>query len=278
MGRRRHARRHLVVAALVLLALVAPHAPRDPGVDEATRLAPAAASPPRAVPGSSRFSLYDGVLPDGTGTYLRWDPCSTITYRVNLTAVPVRLRAQVLGETRAAVEEVAATTGLRLTYRGLTAEVPLTEPADPLEQSADLVVAWVEPEQTSADLDGGVAAQAGARGLLTSRTRDGMVYDPADPGRLGHVIVRGYVVLDAPQLLVEGKPAAGPGTSRRNTLLHELGHAVGLGHTEDPTQLMHPRLHAGTPDGFAEGDLEGLAAVGATHGCLQAPVGLPDLL
>jgi hypothetical protein len=276
---RRHARpRHVVVLLLLLLLLTAPHVDRGPAVDEATRLAPEAAAVPGALSGSPRFALYEGALPDGTGTYLRWDPCSTITYQVNLTGVPTRLRAQVLQETPAAVGEVADLTGLRVTFRGLTDEVPLTRPRQPLEQSSDLLVAWVHPDQADVDLSGGIAAQAGARGTVTRRTDDGAAFDPASPGTLGHVILRGYVVLDAPQLLADGKPARGPGTSRRNTLLHELGHAVGLGHADDPTQLMHPRLHAGTPDGFAAGDLEGLALVGAAHGCLSPPVGVPELL
>ncbi|WP_336922048.1 hypothetical protein [Aquipuribacter sp. SD81] len=276
-GRPRHARRHLVAGALVLLALLAPHVGgAGPRVDEATTLAPAAAAAPEHPAGSPRWALYEGTLPDGRTTWLRWDPCSTVTYRVTLTGVPTRLRAQVLAETQDAVAEVAQRTGLRLVYRGVSGEVPLTRPRDPFDQSADLLVAWVRPDQADVDLSGGTAGRAGARGMLTSRVSDDVTWEPGAT-ELGHVILRGYVVLDAPQLLAEGKPAAGPGTSRRNTLLHELAHAVGVGHAEDPTQLMHPRLHAGTPDGFADGDLEALEWVGSAHGCLSPPQGVPDL-
>jgi hypothetical protein len=274
---RRHARRHLLAAAVALLALVAPHVEAAPRVDEATTLAPAAAAAPQSLAGTPRYALYEGTLPDGSATYLRWDPCSTITYQVTLKGVPTNLRAQVLAETQDAVAEVASRTGLRLVYRGTSGEVPLTRPVDPLDQSADLLVAWVRPEQTEVDLTGGTAGQAGARGMVTSRVRDDVTWEPGAT-ELGHVIVRGYVVLDAPQLLAEGKPAAGPGTSRRNTLLHELAHAVGVGHAEDPGQLMHPRLSAATPDGYADGDLEALDWVGARHGCLRPPVGVPELL
>jgi predicted Zn-dependent protease len=47
----------------------------------------------------------------------------------------------------------------------------------------------------------------------------------------------------------------------RGTILHELGHLVGLGHVDDPAQLM---FREGGPErlGLAEGDLRGLRLLG----------------
>ncbi|MGB3409576.1 MAG: matrixin family metalloprotease [Microthrixaceae bacterium] len=47
----------------------------------------------------------------------------------------------------------------------------------------------------------------------------------------------------------------------RATVLHELGHLVGLNHVDDPGQLMAPMLQ-GSQTEFAAGDKEGLAALG----------------
>ena len=45
------------------------------------------------------------------------------------------------------------------------------------------------------------------------------------------------------------------------TILHELGHLVGLDHVDDETQIMNPYVVPGV-DPFADGDLAGLAALG----------------
>lgn len=47
--------------------------------------------------------------------------------------------------------------------------------------------------------------------------------------------------------------------ARGALLLHELGHAFGLGHVRDATQLLHPVAGPGSPTGFAAGDRAGFA-------------------
>jgi hypothetical protein len=81
--------------------------------------------------------------------------------------------------------------------------------------------------------------------------------DGANAGSLRYVT--GQVVLDAQQL---GELAAGPaGIARaRGVLLHELGHLMGLGHVDDPDQLMYPSTTMLGVE-FADGDRRGLAAV-----------------
>lgn len=47
----------------------------------------------------------------------------------------------------------------------------------------------------------------------------------------------------------------------RAVILHELGHLVGLGHVEDPTQVMYPSSSYEVTS-LATGDLNGLAKLG----------------
>jgi hypothetical protein len=82
------------------------------------------------------------------------------------------------------------------------------------------------------------------------------------------VFVTGQVVLNADKTLLpmfEDRHA-----SWGAVLLHELGHLVGLGHVDDPAQLMAPTPGFGEVR-FGAGDRAGLAAVGADSGCLRVP-------
>ena len=78
-------------------------------------------------------------------------------------------------------------------------------------------------------------------------------------------VVSGYVLLDQDHALPGGFAAVG--SSWGKTMLHEMSHAVGLGHAAGAEQLMYPQV-APTPAEFGAGDLTGLHAVGAGQGCL----------
>jgi hypothetical protein len=102
-----------------------------------------------------------------------------------------------------------------------------------------VVIAWVDPLFSDL-LDGSPAATV------------------ANPGRQAgrRQLMTGAVALDASRFhdLAEG---SGPGLTRRNLILHEIGHLVGLGHGDG---LMAPVLGARTPSGFTPEEEAALAA------------------
>ena len=53
----------------------------------------------------------------------------------------------------------------------------------------------------------------------------------------------------------------GPGDTLGKVLLHELAHALGLGHSTDPASLMYPTLNKLQGDGYIESDIAALVSV-----------------
>jgi hypothetical protein len=82
-------------------------------------------------------------------------------------------------------------------------------------------------------------------------------------------ITKGFVVIDTPDALRLLKPGFGPGLRRGNLLLHELAHAVGLGHVNNAKLAMNPSMSARSPNGYTPGDNAGLAKVGRKAGCIN---------
>jgi hypothetical protein len=120
------------------------------------------------------------------------------------------------------------------------------------EQWAPLLVTWADPASTDVGIGGGTK---------------GIALTTAVPGEHGPHILSGQVVLDAAQRLSSG---FGPGSTEGEVLLHELAHAVGLGHVDDPTQVMYYRT-TNSESQFGAGDRAGLQALGTASGCLPAP-------
>jgi hypothetical protein len=109
--------------------------------------------------------------------------------------------------------------------------------------------------------DGGPAAPPGVDVVIGLRDyTDGTLGQGGGKFDASYRMVSGMAYVDvglAPDLLAA-------------TLLHEIAHLLGLGHVDDPTQLLHPYLRqiSATPPRFLQayqaGDLEGLRRVGAT--------------
>jgi hypothetical protein len=194
---------------------------------------------------------------DDDGDPARWDPCTPIRYVVQAGWIPDAGRAD-LAE---ALRRLSAASGLQFLDEGDTDELPSRDrsPYQPDRYGkrwAPLLIGWVPGESSDLGLGDGV---------------QGVSLAVAVAGRDAPHLVSGQVVLDASHRLASG---FGAGTTDGEVLLHELAHAVGLGHVLDPTQVMYATT-TNSESQFGAGDRAGLAAVGARAGCHPAPAARP---
>ena len=190
---------------------------------------------------------------DSLGRPARWNPCAPIHFVVQTRWAPSTGRADLA----AALAQLTAVSGLTFTDDGDTDEVPLRtreayQPERYGKRWAPLLVGWVPDAQTDLGLGDGV---------------QGVTVAVALSGKDGGSIVTGQVALDADHRLPGG---FGPGATEGEVLLHELAHAVGLGHVRDPTQVMFPQT-TNSESQYGAGDRAGLTALGRSAGCLRTP-------
>ncbi|MEV8507030.1 hypothetical protein AB0368_19770 [Actinoplanes sp. NPDC051475] len=193
----------------------------------------------------------------------RWNPCAVIGYRFN----PTRAPKGALTDVKGAVRRISSATGLRFVYRGTTSAVPRAKRGYNADYPSDtqLVIAWVYPGKQSEWLAQNKLAGMGGPAWSTGYTAKGK--------ETGMIHWAG-VVLNA-NIKLSGGFGAGPrygwqGT-RGQLLMHEIGHAIGLGHPgiNDTKQIMYGTMtHKKAV--WGAGDLTGLKLVGRSQGCLQA--------
>ena len=187
-------------------------------------------------------------------TMTRWDPCTTIGYRVNAR----QGGTGAVRDTRAAVARISQATGFRFAYRGTTTGIPSNGGNSWYPADTQLVVAWARPSQSSL-----LRMYPGAAGVGAALARTG--YYNGDGTRTS-MISKGMVVVNSK---VRMKGGFGTGLTRGDTLLHEIGHAMGLSHSGASEQMMYAYLTR-TAARFGRGDLHGLEARGSKLGCVRA--------
>lgn len=228
--RRARAALLLAVIALVLWGLPA-HAAATPAERAATAqtLGGCALGAPSS-PG------YAFVEVGSDGCPLRWDPCTVIDWWYNPTGA-----AAPESEVVAAVDAVAAATGLTFRHRGSTS-MPVNQwLSSQLGFGTGLLVGW-------GSLTPGVLGQTTTQHLDL-------------PGHTSEILRAGVVV----------DPARGANlTQLRAILRHEMGHVVGLDHVATPSSLMHPNLT--TLSDYTAGDRNGLHLLGAAQGCVPGSI------
>jgi hypothetical protein len=241
------------------VAFTAP-APSTPSAPAPSPVAPEAsgdslttvgAPPPAAPTGSTSYAFLETW---GSGSPARWNPCAEIHYAVNTTGAP----AGALTVVKQAAARMAAATGTTWVFDGTTSEVPTS--AWGFGPSASFPTGWqplligfTNPEESDL-LDGDNAGAAYPVTLEFVAT-----------GELVHV--SGAVAIDTET--AAAVPMTFGGASVGSIVLHEMAHAFGLGHVQDPAQIMNPVVGPWTPESWGAGDSEGLRLLGKDSGCTR---------
>lgn len=231
---------------------------RRPGVDVPRQPAQVAAgplgSPALAPAGSGGFTF---LLSHDDGSPVTFDPCRELHVVVRPDHEPQGGRDVLLD----ALAEVSAATGLQIVDDGATDEAPTEDrPAYQPQRYGDrwapVLVAWSTPQETS---------------MLEGDGPSSVVLGRAGPDTYGSGAdtryVSGVAVFNGPAL--DAQLRQGEDERARAVLLHELGHLVGLGHVEDPYQVMYD-TNAWPLSTYRAGDLRGLEQLGLGR-CFPRP-------
>ncbi|MFF4536898.1 matrixin family metalloprotease [Streptomyces aureus] len=179
----------------------------------------------------------------------RWNPCATLTYKVNLNGVS---SAELTRVKSAAAVIASALGGVHLNYGGTTTKIP-QDVDDAGGSKTPIVLAFATPgsgKGKSRMLPGGGVAGMGG------------FYAQSVPNSMA--IMRGY----AGTAVFDKNHVRTMTTAQRSSLyLHELGHVFGLDHVNYKGSIMYP-VDLGVTK-LSTGDRTGFRKLGKEAGCLN---------
>jgi len=229
-----------VIAIVTALAVFGSLGLLGSAVNQATR--------PKGSSDEYRFLAMAGGKP------VRWNPCQPIHYVLNLTEAP----SGSLEDVQEAIRRVSVDTGISFTFDGSTQEVPQQDRGPYLpqlygERWAPVVIAWASQDETDIPFQEG-------------ENRYAAVSRPLAPTDGTAQFVSGWVVINAAD---RNPPGCGSPADQGPTVLHELGHIMGLDHVASKYELMEPS--GGYMTDYGPGDMAGLERLGSDQGCLGTP-------
>jgi hypothetical protein len=229
----------VVVTAIAVLAFVA----FDPGT-LGTRIREAIGAEGRIHPEVEEQGIPGGhyeflATQRGSDDPVRWNPCREIHYVVNPEGSPPDWEALVDD----GFDEVEDRTGLAFRYDGTTDDRSFDDRFAADGDALPVLVGWADDEEVP-DLEGDVAGVGGSTAVGTGNGR--------------RFYVTGMVVLDAEQFADFDDDEQ---QFAQAIVDHEFGHLVGLGHVDDPGELMNEDNLGATT--YGPGDREGLARLGS---------------
>ena len=198
------------------------------------RLLPA----PAIVDSGGTFSFAEQQ--PGSNEPVGWNPCRPVEYALSTAGMPDGARPLV----ERAVARISTATGLAFEDDGDTDRRPFAGSFLRFRGNGPVVIGWGDDTEFP-ELGGGVV------GLGGGATEDG-------PGGRRYYVAGG-VVLDT-EVFTAANLVERPRVMEA-IVVHELAHVVGLGHVDEPMELMY-----GDNSGQVElgpGDREGLARVGS---------------
>lgn len=217
-----------------------------------------------------RYDVNNWTDPKGKQHRIRWNPCQTaVTFAVNprLAGKTPGARASAVADTREAFRRVSKRTGINFKFVGRTNEIPRDGSNgswSDRQKAAELVVAWVDQSRaktrTNLMSNTGSGYGSGVGGWMMTGWTD-------SDGDWHAAIGRGFIVLNSGHNSLY-KAGYGSGMTRGALLLHEIGHATGLGHVGTTSQLMYPTMLNRGYSMYKDGDRTGLKKVGRSLGCI----------
>lgn len=202
--------------------------------------------------GQFNFFLYDA---EGYPTGFH-SPCEPIRYEINPTNEPVGAR-EILD---AAIQAMRFYTGLEFEFVGETDEIAeLTEEPSPVNPSSTLLINYFPTEEfMSLPKSDDYQNVEDAIGWGGPRSYESLNSYKGQYRALGGVMVMDSDIISSD--IAGGLWGYSPGHVTFTTMIHELGHVLGLDHVDSKTEIMH--FGSFTSSEFQDGDQEGLSIAG----------------